>query len=347
MDFQSQEPLAEVLNHYELKVLRIKNETYKDKKGVWWVETDQGLKILKKISNSEQTLKYIISAINHLADNGINLPKIIKTSSGGDYVNKSDTCYVLSEAIEGKSPSYDSDKELTMIIRGLAKFHCASKGFKVLNDTKPKIHLGTWIADYTEQVEDMKFFYEREGSLQETNLIGKFIIEEFPYFYKRAKEAIDSLAGEEYKTWVETALKEGTLCHQDFAAGNLVLHPSGKLYVLDTDSITVDIPARDLRKILCKVMKRTGKWDAVLTKKILEAYHAQNPLTPDQWKVVRIDLLFPHLFLGAMNKYYYSRDKEWTEDKYFKRIKEMAAFEKTVTPIIDNFNSLIPKDNQQ
>jgi spore coat-associated protein S len=31
------------------------------------------------------------------------------------------------------------------------------------------------------------------------------------------------------------------------------------------------------------------------------------------------DIKFPHLFLGAMNKYYYRRDKEWSEEKYFRR----------------------------
>jgi CotS family spore coat protein len=339
---QSQEPLMDVLNSFELKVLSIKNETYKEKKGVWWVETDKGLRVLKKISNSEQTLRYILSAIEHLARNGINLASVIKTKNGKNYVNIDDTCYVLCEAIQGKSPSYDSEKELALIIKELARFHIASRGFKPLADTKPKIHLGSWVADYTEQIEDMNTFYSHEVSTKDGNSIGKMIIDEFPYFQDRAKKAIDCLKGKEYNTWVEKANKQGSLCHQDFAAGNLILNSSGKLYVLDTDSITIDIPARDLRKILSKVMKKIGKWDIELTRKIFKIYHSENPLEPTEWKVVMYDLMFPHLFLGAMNKYYYQRDKEWTTEKYFKRIKEMSAFEKTIAPVINNFDSLIP-----
>lgn len=340
---QSQEPLAQVLDNFDIKVLSIKNETYKDKKGVWWVETDKGVKVLKKISNSEQTLRYILSAVRHLAGNGVYLPETIKTKSGNDYVNIGGTCYVLSEAVQGKNPSYDSDRELALIIREMARFHRASRGFRVLPDTKPKIHLGTWIEDYTGQLEDMNTFYNNEVAAKDANPIGRFIIEEFPRFYERGKKAIEGLKGEEYKAWVEKASKTGSLCHQDFAAGNLILNPSGKLYVLDTDSITLDIPARDLRKILCKVMKKGGKWDAVLIRKIFSIYQSENPLTPEEWRVVMLDLMFPHLFLGAMNKYYYRRDKEWSEEKYFKRMKEMAAFEKTISPILDNFDSLIPK----
>lgn len=342
MKNQNQEPLEQVLNNFDINVQSIRSETYKDKKAVWWIETDKGLMVLKKISNSEQTLKFIISAVKHLSENGIHLPPIIKTRDGMDYTIADGSCYVLSGAVKGKNPSYDSAKELEIIIKGLAEFHAASRGFKVLPDTKPKIHLGKWEEDLTSQLEDMRGFYDREVSVNGSNEIGKFIITEFPYFYKRALSVIDSLRAEDYMTWIETAGLQGALCHQDFAAGNLILDPSGILYVLDTDGITIDIPARDLRKILCKVMKKNGKWDFELAKKIFKIYQSVNPLKPSEWRVVMTDIKFPHLFIGAMNKYYYQRDKEWSKEKYFNRIKEMCVFEKTIEPILNNFEMLIP-----
>ena len=57
----SKEPLEYVLSKYNIDVIKIRNESYKEKKGVWWVHTLDGFKVLKKISNSEDTLKYIIS----------------------------------------------------------------------------------------------------------------------------------------------------------------------------------------------------------------------------------------------------------------------------------------------
>ncbi len=342
MKNQNQEPLGQVLDNYDINVQSIRSETYKGKKGVWWIETDKGLMVLKKISNSEQTLKFTISAINHLSENGIHLPPIIKTRDGIDYAIADGSCYVLSGAVKGKNPSYGSAKELELIIKGLAEFHAASRGFKVLPDTKPKIHLGKWEEDLTSQLEDMRGFYDREVSANGLNEIGKFIITEFPYFYERAISAIEGLRTEEYVTWVEKARLQGALCHQDFAAGNLILNPSGILYVLDTDGITIDIPARDLRKIMCKVMKKNGKWDFELSKKIFKIYQSVNPLKPSEWRVVMTDIKFPHLFIGAMNKYYYKRDKEWSDEKYFNKIKEMCAFEKTIEPFLDDFEMLIP-----
>lgn len=337
-----QEPLNDVLSNYDINVLETKSESYKDKKGVWWVYTLRGNKILKKISNSEDTLKYIISAVKHLISNDILIPKINKTKSGEDFVSINGTCFILLDAIEGKNPSYSSPQELREVVRGLAKFHKASVGFFPPSDSKPKIHLGTWVEDYTEQIEDMNKYYKNEVSNKEKNLIGKAISEEFPYFYKQAQSAIEGLKGSEYAEWVEKTAKTGCLCHQDFAAGNLFLNGSD-LFIIDTDSITVDIPARDIRKLVNKIMKKNEKWDADLAKRIFSHYQMENSLTSSEWEVVRLDLLFPHLFIGSMNKYYYNRDKEWTTEKYLKRIKEMSQIEKSKVSILDNFDSLIPQ----
>lgn len=336
------EPMDLVLGYYPVKVLNIRNESYKDKKGVWWIKTPDGMKILKKVSNSEETLNFILDAVRHLMKNGVNLPGIFKTTDGSDYVRIDGACYVMTEAIEGRNPSYTSPRELQGISAGLARFHKASEGFTPSPATKPKYHLGLWIDDYTEQLEDINEFYKKELMLKKNEPISNMIISEFPYFYERAVNAIAGLRGKEYGEWVKKAREKGCLCHQDFAAGNLILTPSDQIYVLDTDSITIDIPARDIRKLLNKVMKKTGRWEIDPVKSILHSYQSENPLTASEWEVVRLDLMFPHLFLGAVSKYYYKRDKDWSEDKYLQKIVEVSGFEKTIMPVLDNFNKIKP-----
>ena len=335
----SQEPLKEVLANYNFKVSGINNENYKEKKGVWWVKTSIGDKILKKVSCSEQTLKFLLSAVDHLIKNGILIPMVNKTNAGLDYVIINDVCFVITDAIKGNTPSYDSPKELAMIVKELAKFHKASAGFRVLEDVKPKEHLGTWVEDYTKMLEDMNQFFKKEVQSGGNTPIGKMIITEFPFFLERGQKVINELNGQEYRNWVDKAKEMGCLCHQDFAAGNLILTSSG-LYVIDTDSITFDIPARDIRKLFNKIMKKSGKANSELAKNIFNYYQSVNPLTSDEWQVVKSDLMLPHLFLGAMSKYYNQREASWTTEKYMKRIKEMIAVEKAMTPIYDNFGSI-------
>lgn len=340
METFNQEPINEVLSNYNLNVLSVKNEVYKGKKGVWWIYTSSGEKVLKKVSNSEATLRFILSGVNYLIDKGVKIPRIVKTKTGMDYVKIDKTCFVMSEAIKGQKLNCETPRELEIVARELGKFHKASYGFDYPYGAKPKNHLGTWIEEYTSYLEDMNKFYILEKEEKTHNPIGNLILQEFPYFYERGKKSIEALKGKEYHDFVIKINNKGCLCHQDFSPANVLFTESG-LYVLDTDSIAIDLPVRDIRKLLNKLIKKTGRWNAETVQNILSWYNEENPLTPVEWRVVIFDLMFPHLFLGAMDKYCYRRDKTWTDVNYYNRIKEMAAFEKTITPIIQNANNLI------
>jgi CotS family spore coat protein len=337
----TQEPINEILSNYNIEVLNILNESYKGKKGVWRINASNGNKILKKMSNSEATLKFIIAGVNHLTRNGIKIPELIKTKNNKQYVKSNETCFILSEEIEGMKPTYDTFQELEIIAEELGKFHRASSGFTCPYDAKPKNHLGTWIEEYIDYLENLNRFYIQEKQHKLHNDIGNLIIREFPYFYERGKRAIEGLKGSEYRDWVIKVNNNGCLCHQDFSSANLLNTRDG-IYVLDTDSLAIDLPARDIRKLLNKIMKKSGSWDVEKVKNIIGWYNQKNPLTQNEWKVVIYDLLFPHLFLGAMDKYYYRRDKSWNDENYLERINEMIAFEKTIISITKNFNILIP-----
>lgn len=337
-----QEPINEVLANYNLNVLNVINECYKGKKGVWWVYTSAGEKVLKKVSNSEATLKFILAGVNYLIKKGIKIPNLEITKSGMDYVKRDKTCYVLSQGIKGSKLNGDTITDLETIMRELGKFHKASIGFTQPFDSKAKNHLGTWIEEYSYFLEDMKKFYLEEKLRRSSSLISKLIVQEFPYFYARGKKAIEGLKETEYKNWVIKINNTGGLCHQDFSSANLLQTPNG-LFVLDTDSLTIDLPARDIRKILNKTMKKTQNWNIEVVKKLLSFYNDENKILSSEWKVVMYDLMFPHLFLGAMDKYCYKRDETWSDEDYYNRLNEMVVFEKTITPLIQNFSTLIPK----
>ncbi|CAH2214332.1 CotS family spore coat protein [Tepidibacter aestuarii] len=337
------EDITPVLKEYDINVKGIKLESYKGKKGVWWINTDKGYKILKKQSFSDKTLDFIIDAINHLNSNGVYIPNIIKTRLGDDYVIKDGVCFVLSEAIDGSTLNYSSDENVRRIIHELARFHKASRGFNPREDYKVRTHLGLWTEKYEKEMHKLEKYYNVELNKNEHSEFGKIILKEYPHFYKRINSAIDGFYKKSYIDWVKEVEEIGGLCHQDFTAGNCILENTGRLYILDTDSLTIDIPLRDIRKILNKIMKRQNDgWDYELTKNILKWYNEQNPLKDYQWDVLKPTLTYPHLFVGIMSKYYERREKTWTEQKYVKRLKEMISIEKSVEPIINNFEDIIP-----
>ncbi len=335
--------IKSVLAEYDLNVTEVRTESYKEKKGVWWVKTPYGYKILKKHSNSRETIEFILAAVEYLQGKGIRIPDIIRTTGGEKYVYRDGHCYIMSQAVAGNNPSYNRMDELRRMVEELGRFHSASGGFVPPRDAKPRVHLGGWIEDHNRQRDKLEKYYLAESTCTEHTAFGETILKEFPYFLNRIKRSVEGLETSGYARWVSQAESSGCLCHQDFAAGNLMMTEAGETYVLDTDSITIDIPARDIRKLLLKVMKKRGQWDMRLTKDMLAWYQRENPLESWQWQVLKWELVYPHLFAGIMGKYYEKREESWTEGKYLKRLKEMVDMERSVDPVIDSFESLIPR----
>lgn len=346
MNLTVNEPLDQVLAEYDVNVNKITLETYKEKKGVWWVDTCQGKKILKKMPMSRDRLLFILSAVEHLAANGVNLPKVIKTKKGALFVEIAGTTFVLSEAVRSKPPSYNVPSELAMIMLGMAGFHAASRGFQPPAEAKIRAHLGVWPKTYLEQITDLEDFRE-QASQNKANKFDAAYLEECDYFINLAKETLIALINSPYKRLVEGAGQNINLCHQDFASGNLGLVSKDSIYVFDTDGITYDLAARDIRKICNKVMKKRGGWDLNLFKEMLKTYNEVNPLTPEENEVLFIDLRFPHLFYGIASKYYQSREKEWPELKFQQRLLTMVKTEKSKLAVLDAalpLDWLVPKN---
>jgi spore coat-associated protein S len=337
------EPLKEVLEKYPYTVKGIRTESYKQKKGVWWVETTSGMKILKKHPNSEPMLQFLLSAINHLQNNGIYIPIVNEAIDGSLYVKIGETCFILIDAIEGVNPDYKKPEELHTLVRELGRFHLSSVGFIPPDESKVRQHLGNWRQDFSADASRLKDFYSEEKNKTSHKEFGEVVLTVFPSFLQRMEAAITGLDGPEYAAWVNKIAVNGGLCHQDFAAGNILLNAAGRVYILDTDSLTIDLPARDIRKLLNKVMKKNGKWEPELMEAVIRAYQQANPLTADEWGVLKLDLTFPHLFAGIMDKYYRQREKDWTESKYLSRLKEMIAVERSLEEVLKQYDEIIKK----
>lgn len=331
-----------ILSQYDIAVTNIRNECNKGKKAVWWIKTKTGDKILKKHSCSAKTLEFILAAVEHLGNNKVKLPKIIKTKQNTKYIKGIDCCYVLSDAIAGVTPNEDKPQELRIIVEQLANFHFGSRNFVPPDDCKIRTHLGLQKEEFENQMNKSKGFYDIELSKSTHSEFGSIIINAFPYFYKRMQLAIAENEKSGYEKWVESDKNLNCLCHQDFTAGNLILTKSKEIFVLDIDSIAIDLPIRDIRKFLNKVMKRHGTWDLALTKQMLQWYNNINPLEPWKWQVLKPTITFPHLFVGIMSKYYEGREASWTEARYVQRLNAMIKVEKSIDPILQNFERIIP-----
>lgn len=326
---EHREPPRAVLEAYGCPDAQIVTETVKKKKAVWFVQTPEGGWVLKQSPLSEGRLRFVLAAVDHLRARGVRLPEVIPTREGLPYVASPEGLFFMMERLEGRTPSYDVPEERGAILQGLARFHRASEGFFPDSYPEARVQLGEW----------PRLYLKRLDALQLPAGTGTFWEATRPHhelMVEAARTALERLQRSAYHSWTETVRRAGGLCHQDFAAGNLILEPSGDLAVLDLDSISVEIPARDLRKILLKVLKKPAVWDHKLAASMLDAYHQENPLTREQYQVLQADLIFPHLYHGLVDKYRRGRAPEWSEATFLTKLERVVAFERQKWEILSS-----------
>lgn len=337
MDTTFSELVKKVMAYYPVEVKNIYLLSFKGKKAVWSIETDIGELILKKVPFNEEHIGFMVHAIDYLKGNGIFTPGVIKTNTGTGFVKVDEEYFVVFEAVYGRSPEYEFENDLVMILQGMASFHQASKGIESPTGYFPSYLLLEWTMDFQKRYERLVQIKGQVLQASNHNEFDREFLQHVDLFLKDCLTSISALYNPAFDQWVEETNSTKTLCHQDYAAGNLAIGKDGNLYVFDMDSLTVDLPIRDMRKILNKVMKKETAWDLEKMIVMMKAYQAVNPLTKEQYHILAADLLFPHLFYGQVTKYYYKRETKWTFHKHLTRLRDMIATEKSKGKVVQAF----------
>ncbi len=314
MDFNENSRLLTVLDSYQFKINKVYPECIRDNRGVWWVETDQGLKVLKKLPCNENRVNFIIAVVEYLRANMINIPSINLTIEGQSYVHLDNKNFILFDAIEGEYINYSIDDQLKIIITELARFHKASRGFSIPEGIFVTSRLGKWPSDYNEDLELLQNIYSMEFKKNSHSKFASIFMETIPKYLKRIQYLQNQLDKSGYLFWVKKIEKIGGLAHFDFHRKNTILTPSGKLYVIDLDYIQQALPAHDIRRLVSNIAKYSKLRPGVLGK-LLSYYHMKNPLTREEWQVTKINLIYPYKIISRI-KDYYLYNKGWDKDIY-------------------------------
>lgn len=317
-------PPAPVLAAFGMAQAAARLVTDNPKKSVWRLDHGGRTSFLKQMPYSAPRVKFIVAATRHLAARGVPTPQPQTTVDGEPYAAHDDRCYLLHPEVRGEARE---KFDLRRVARILGRFHQASEGFQAPADAAPQSALGSWPYLLRKRANQFTEF-EQAARARPTGAFERAFLEAVSRMRAVAEDCLAALEDGPYARSTEAARQAGLLCHQDFAPSNLIEAPDGTVWVIDLDSVEHDVPARDLRKLMNKLMKKKGRWDAAVARGILAGYQEVRPLSDDDIAVVWLDARFPHLFSGIANKYFTRRgDEGWSESKFVSRLREMIAFE--------------------
>ncbi len=292
---------------------------------VWKIHTPNGPVCLKRIHRPEKKALFSINAQNYLAEKGGRVPGIIRNKNDMLFTKQGPFLFVLYDWIEGGVFDLAVDPDLEVVMKGLAEFHLWSEGYHPPEGIPVFKKLGRWPNHYIKRCQQMESWKLIAQSTPD-NPFSQLYIQEIDYFIKQGRETLERLMNSKYVPWIEQQSANPTLCHQDYGAGNTVLGQDGKIWVIDLDTVSYDLPIRDLRKMIIPLLDTTGEWDEARFQLMMNAYESVNPLTDEQKEVMYIDMLFPYeMYDIAREKFVRKTDmlpEELAQAFEYERIKE-------------------------
>lgn len=335
---QVQEHLNKVLGYYPFEVKQIKLKSSRSGRTTWEVETDQGIKVLKQAEMNPRRMMFIADAHMHLLNNGLPITPIHKTKNGAICLGAEDYAYVLYDKVEGNEMIYYNKEQMAETLKFAAQFHQASKGYQQELGSKKRSRLGKWAKLYRWKLQEL------EGNKQialsyPTDPFSIMFLEQVDNMLMRGRQALQDLENGPYEQWTKQVIEEKSFCQQDFTLARLT-EVEGQVMMKELHSITNDLPSRDLRVLLNKVMKKMSVWDHDYAIHMLRSYDSIHPLTEDQYKVLWTDLAFPHLFCSIAHKYYLGQKRSWSDEKYIWALQNIIAVENSKANFLQQFSTI-------
>ncbi|MFC0561300.1 CotS family spore coat protein [Halalkalibacter alkalisediminis] len=285
-----------VLTHYDLKVgERTVIATKADKGGlIWKIETDRGPFSLKVLHRSPERSLFSIGAQDYLVhEKKALVPPIFKTKTGESFVEMGGKLWFVAEWITLTEASKDLIGA-QQLCAGLGEFHRLSKGYEPPYGAEKPSRLFRWPSKYEKMITKMTWFKDIANAYPEQTA-SPTILSAVDLFEAQARKSLTQLEESTYFELIKKGNQEWGLVHQDYGWANGQLGPGG-VWLIDLDGVAYDLPIRDLRKLITGQMEELGIWDVDWMKGMIEAYHETNPIEPDLFDLLIIDMTLPNEF---------------------------------------------------
>lgn len=333
---KSHEEAERVLSVYPVTPEKVKFLTGRQGRMQWLVETEDGPLILKREPRKFNKMLFIAGAQQHLHQNGLPITKLINTDDGNVCVDGNSHSYVLYEYVSGPQVLYYDTNHLKKAMAFKGEFHEKSKGYDLPEGGKKRRRLGKWEKLYRWKLQELEGFKMLAGSLP-NDPFSLYFLQCADDMISRGRQSMNDIERPAYKKQIEKCLEERLFCEQDFTLSRLVMKDGGP-FMRELRSVNVDLPTRDLRIMLDKVMKKLSVWDNNLCREMLQAYDQVHPLDEEEYRTLWSDLHFPHLFCSIGQNYYLREKKAWSDAKYLAILQKVIAVETSKEESLENFN---------
>lgn len=301
------------------------------------LHTSKGKKIFRKVFNSPEKIFFVHGVKEHLYNNNFkNIDRYLCTVDGEPFIDTEEGRYTLSDFIDGAECNFDNEEDIVNASRLLASMHKASRGYVPDPGSSPRDDLGRLPVYCGKRLEELKKL--RKVAKKGKTKFDYMFLDHADYFYSLGESVISAIPGSKYRELVEEARKEGIVCHHDYTHHNILQHDN-KTWLINFDYCCFELKIYDIANLIRRKMRKCD-WDIDEAKTIIDAYGSVEPISPDEFYIMKLMLQFPQKFWRVVNKYYNSK-RSWSEKSYLSKMQEVIAEVEPHKKFIQEFDKLI------
>jgi CotS family spore coat protein len=317
ISFREENMIKYVMSKYGVEA----NEIYRAR-SAYKIVTLKGNLCLKRLTHGYGKASNGNYLVEHLFQMGFdNTAKFIKNNEGELYVKYRKFTFYVTEWIDGEECNLDDICEATNCIKLLAKFHITANNIDT-SKLKIKNNLKNWPKIFTStlnELETYKIIAEKKRIKNEFDLLYLNYVD---IFYDRVIKAIEILNCSYYYNISANASKNKSICHDSFYYQN-ILKKGDKYYLIDLDSIIIDLEVVDIAKFIRRIMyNKNYNWSFDKALVLIEAYSSIKPLSYKELEIMLALISFPHKF-WKLGKKRFIKQKNWSEQKYMHKLRKL------------------------
>lgn len=329
--------LNKVMGNYDLNV-----KSYEYSRSAYKVICEEGNFCLKRMKHGYHKAENGFYLVEELSKKGFtNLAAYYKTSKGAFYVKYKEYIFYLTEWIDGTECNLKDIEEAKCCVRMLGDFHNKASEINI-KKLKLRNRVGSLDEFFKRNLRDMqkykKIIFEKKLKTDFDNAYFSYI----DLFYDRGLLALKELNSSSYFR-ISKDKNECKLCHDSFYYQN-ILKKDDIYYLIDLDSIILDLQIVDLAKLIRRlIQKKEYKYNFFYVKELIDAYREVKDLSKSDLEIMFCIIIFPHKF-WKLGKKRYIKHKNWAEEKYAHKLRNLVIYyeeEKTfIQDYIEFLNSV-------
>lgn len=285
-------------------------------RGALLCHTDEGILILKEFHGTEKKLNRQQELLVSLKEKGHLVDVFIPNKEGSLVsLDRDQIPFTLQYWYEGKECDTRSGDDLRKSTCALAKIH---KDMKMpMEQVYQAKSLEEEFIRHNQQLRKIRKFIRKKGA---ANQFEKLYLSNVEWFLKKGEEALSMLNSSGYDALRTFCMKEGRVCHGEYNQHNVMITEHGTA-VVNFSHWGFDIQMADLYRFVRKILEKCN-WDIYLAKELLQIYHKERVITPEEWKNLQVRFSYPEKFWKIAN-YYDSHNKAWISEKNVEKLEAM------------------------